>query len=672
MAWLATKEVAELLGYSERAIRNKAKNGEYVYRYIPSSTGRGGRKMEISLESLPEQAQKAYYNQVNGDSQFVFNTDYTSTKAQKEKESLKKLAVKEYKKFLKESKKGGMKKTTDIMDIFVKHWNSEHDFHISCKNLYDWMQKLKKGKSLVDGRGGYNRGQSKIPDKYKEEFNSLYLQQSKPSLQSCYDEIRIKATVNGDYLPGIKSFRNHVNNLDTALVKRLREGQKAFDDTCLPYIERNYSLLSPNDYWVSDHHLWDVFVRVPDGKGGWKLERPWGSYWMDMRTRKMMSSIIRVESPNSDVVLCSFGLGVEQFGIPKGVRLDNGKDYKARDMFYPEGHYLKDEDTDRIYKSLASNLQIDVTYAIPYNAKAKPIERVFNTFEEQLGKKYPSYAGSNAKKRPEDMKELDIMDVITLEDFIRQHDSYVYEFYNNRVHSGDSMNGKSPNRLYSDIEFSVRKASKEVLYFSLMRVKGTRVVQRNGITFNGAHFYNDNCINYIKQKVVAKYDPTKPEILYIFDTNENFLFIAKEIKKRGWSLTEEEYQEENHRKKTARLNAMKGYKTNNDVRSTEEIGERIQRLADSTEKTYAAMPKTIELVRNEQIEGNFRRVSLSDIERNYEDVLKREKERQKADDEEQKAYANKFKKKFLDRANETRKERTGYDKNEGGAHANFG
>lgn len=39
MAWLATKEAAELLGYSERAIRNKAKNGEYAYRYMLTSRG---------------------------------------------------------------------------------------------------------------------------------------------------------------------------------------------------------------------------------------------------------------------------------------------------------------------------------------------------------------------------------------------------------------------------------------------------------------------------------------------------------------------------------------------------------------------------------------------------------------------------------------------------------
>ncbi len=653
MAWLATKEAAELLGYSERAIRNKAKNGEYVYRYIPSSTGRGGRKMEISMESLPEQAQKAYHNQTNGDSQFVVNTDYTSTNAQKKKGELRALAVSEYRKFEKKAIKGGMTRKGDIRAAFVNQWNKEHgDFQLTSKSLYDWQKKSKSGQveKLTDKRGGYNRGQSSIPKDYMELFDSLYLQQTKPSIESCFRDVQMEANRNGDVIPGIKAFRNYVRNMDKAMCIRAREGQKAFDDKCMPYIERDYSLLHPNQFWVSDHHLWDIFVRVPDNKGGWKLERPWGSYWMDMRTRKIMSSIIRTESPNSDVVLCSFGLGVEHFGIPNGVRLDNGKDYKARDMFYPEGHYIVSEDDERkIFRSLASNLQIDVTYAIPYNAKAKPIERVFNTFEEQLGKKYPSYAGSNAKQRPEDLKELDIMDVITLEEFIEHHNRYVYEIYNNAKHSGDAMGGKSPN---ADIPFTIRRASKEVLYFSLMRVKGQRTVQRNGITFKGIHFYNDNCINYIGQKVTARYDPTKPEILYVFDVNENFLFVAEEIQKQGWNLTDEDYQRENQRKKIARQKALNSYTADNVVRSTEAVGERLKRQAESMEQTEAAKPKTVEIVRNEKIEENIRRISMSDMERNYEDVLNQNRARKKAVSERQKGFADKFKKKMLDRAYE--------------------
>jgi putative transposase len=306
----------------------------------------------------------------------------------------------------------------------------------------------------------------------------------------------------------------------------------------------------------------------------------------------------------------------------------------------------------KIFRSLASNLQIDVTYAIPYNAKAKPIERVFNTFEEQLGKKYPSYAGSNAKQRPEDLKELDIMDVITLEEFIEHHNRYVYEIYNNAKHSGDAMGGKSPNQAYADIPFTIRRASKEVLYFSLMRVKGQRTVQRNGITFKGIHFYNDNCINYIGQKVTARYDPTKPEILYVFDVNENFLFVAEEIQKQGWNLTDEDYQRENQRKKIARQKALNSYTADNVVRSTEAVGERLKRQAESMEQTEAAKPKTVEIVRNEKIEENIRCISMSDMERNYEDVLNQNRARKKAVSERQKGFADKFKKKMLDRAYE--------------------
>lgn len=653
MIWLSTKEAAELLGYEQSTIRKKAKNSEYIHRYIPSATGQGGKKLEILLESLPEQAQKAYHNK-NGECQTVFNTDYTSTNKQKEKGTLRRLAVSEWGKFKTRKKKEGMKKTTEITNLFVENWNKEHDdLHISSKLLYEWKKRLKKGDTLIDKRGGYNRGQSTIPEYYKNMFDSIYLQQTKPSIESCFKEVKLESSLKGDYIPGIKAFRNHVRNMNKAMVIRAREGKKAFDDKCMPYIERDYSLISPNDWWVSNHHLWDIFVRIPNGKGGWKLGRPWGSYWMDMRTRKIMSSIIRIESPNSDVVLCSFGLGVEHFGIPKGVRLDNGKDYKARDMFYPEGKYIcSEDDQKKIYNSLAANLQIAVTYAIPYNAKAKPIERVFNTFEEQLGKKYPSYAGSNAKKRPEDLKDLNIMDVITLEEFIEQHNRYVYEIYNETGHSGDSMYGKSPNQVYSEIPFTIRRASKEVLYFSLMRVKGIRKVQRNGITFKGVHFRSDSCIDYIDQEVIAKYDPTKPEILYIFDMNENFLFTATKKPKKGWELTEEDYQEENETKKIARQKILNSYTSDNTIRSTQSIGDRLKIQAESLEKASIAKPKTVEIVRNDKIEENIRRVSMSDMERNYEDILKQNKARKKAVSDRQKELADKFKKKMLDRAYE--------------------
>lgn len=53
-----------------------------------------------------------------------------------------------------------------------------------------------------------------------------------------------------------------------------------------------------------------------------------------------------------------------------------------------------------------------------------------------------------------------------------------------------------------------------------------------------------------------------------------------------------------------------------------------------------------------RIEENIRRVSMSDMERNYEDILKQNKARKKAVSDRQKELADKFKKKMLDRAYE--------------------
>ena len=62
LTWLKVKEVAELLGMTERAIRWGATvKNKYEYRHV-EGIGRGGIQIEIALESLPEEAQRRYYN----------------------------------------------------------------------------------------------------------------------------------------------------------------------------------------------------------------------------------------------------------------------------------------------------------------------------------------------------------------------------------------------------------------------------------------------------------------------------------------------------------------------------------------------------------------------------------------------------------------------------------
>lgn len=651
MAWLNVKETANLLCFTERAIRTKAKKGEFKYQYISSNAGRGGRCMQILLESLPEHAQKAYYNQNSDECQPVVNTDFDATSSQKEKGDLKGKAIRNYNKFLKQALKDGMKKG-EAMVTFITQWNIEHpEFHITKSSFYRWIHESPRGDptKLVDKRGGHNRGESKIPEKYKKIFDSFYLRETQPKFQFCFRMTQMEANRNGETIPKVKAFQNYVKSIPPAVITRFRKGEKAYKDKYENFIERDYESLHPNEYWVSDHHIWDVFVRIPDGKGNWKLVRPWGTYWIDQRTRKILSSYLRPESPNSDIVLYTFKSAVEQFGIPENVLLDNGKDYKAHDLF-------NQEDNDRVESALASGLGIKTTYAIPYNAKAKLIERFFRTAEGQFGKLFPSYAGSNAKQRPENLKDLNIMEYPTMEYFIELHNRYVYEVYNNSSHTGEGMDGKSPNEMYAKLSFTKRTAPKKVLHLCLMRVKGKRKVRREGIVFNNVIYDSIDGAErakYIDRKVLAKYDPEKPEVLYIYDTNEKFLFVAYEKPKRNSNITNEEYEEENRKKKAvkqAMLGSYASYKETQDVATVRDI---LQGLAEDTPKTEIPPSSMVEIVRNEKAEENARQISMSKLDRDYEAALEREKANKKAATGRQKEYMDRFNDKFLNMALES-------------------
>lgn len=647
--WISTKEAAKVLHETEQGVRYNAKKRRlYLYRNVKGNVGQGGIKVEILLESLPEYAQKEYHNQVYGGSQIVLNTIPTSTKAQKEKGELRDLAVSEYKKYEKKMKEGGLTKKGIIRAEFIELWNKEHpDFQTTSKSLYEWQKNRKKGKSNVDRRGGQNRGQSSIPPFYREYFLSLYLQQAKPTLDFCFLETQAKARQNGDTIPGIKAFRNLVGKLPKTVIIRGREGKKAFEDKCMLTQQRDYSLLAPNDIWIADHHEWDIFVRVPDGSGGWKPIRPWGSYWIDQRTRKILSGFLRDGSPNADIVLQSFAIAVEKFGIPQKVYLDNGKDYKANDL------YLNDCN-NKVCDSLAKHLQLETIFAIPYNARAKEIERAFRTLESQLAKMYPSYAGRNAKERPEEYKEVEIMEMITLEEFIEQHEQFINQIYNEDAQRGDGMSNQSPNYLYNTLDYVKRIMPSNVLDFCLLRVKGIRTIQKEGITFDYTLYLNPEFQDHLGQKIIAKYNPANPDLLYIFDLDENFLFTAPKRKKYSFNPTDEDYAEANHIKKIARESALNGYKPNKEIRTTEAIGERLDILASHIKKAPVSEPKTVEVVRNPKMEENARRFNMSELERNYKDALEKqrqqEKKRQQATNERQKGYIDKFKKEMLDRA----------------------
>ena len=350
--------------YLSRQYKKNSLKDKYTCWYI-DGVGRGGKQLQILLESLPQEAQDRY------------NNPGTEEELLSDKFSMTQLQEADYKaKVVQDFKASGLS-----AEKFLEQFNSENDEKIAVRTLYIWQEKFTEGgmQALVDGRGGHNKGACSISDEVWEFFYSLYMTLQKRSIQWCYDKTRMKFPD----IPSVSAFKRKVRTIPEYAILRYRVGTKAFTDA-LPSMIRDKSQVKPNDIWCSDHHRADVFVKNSTGH----IIRPLITVFSDICSTKIISFIVREEDPNTTVVKKCLRLGMETYGVPYEIYTDNGKDYKARDLSleYP--------------LSVMNVLGIGKITATPYHGQAKPIERFFRTLEERFGKMFYSYAGNDAKSVP--------------------------------------------------------------------------------------------------------------------------------------------------------------------------------------------------------------------------------------------------------------------------------
>ena len=160
------------------------------------------------------------------------------------------------------------------------------------------------------------------------------------------------------YIPSISTFERKAKEIPEYTIIEYRHGQKTLSDH-MPSMMRSKLDIVPNDIWGSDHHKMDVFVKNARGK----VVRPWLTVFFDIRSNKVVGHIVREADPNATVVKQCLKQGILKYGIPKEVYFDNRKDYKSK--VFSRDYPL----------SIANQLGIGNIYAMPYNAKAKSVER---------------------------------------------------------------------------------------------------------------------------------------------------------------------------------------------------------------------------------------------------------------------------------------------------------
>jgi putative transposase len=361
-----------------------------------------------------------------------------------------------------------------------------------------------------------------------------------------------------------------------------REGAKALNDKCLPYAERDWRLLTVGEGLVADGHRLNFQVIHPfTGKPcrativlfwDWKSAYPLGWEIMIEESTQCIASALR----NAILTLGK---------IPKWLLIDNGKAFKAK-VFTSEM-----ELEDGILYGMFATLGIHTHFSRAYNPQEKPLERFWGTFNNWFERLLPSYTGASINDKPAYMMRNE-------KDAQARHNKWVpkieevqqllinwRDFYAGQPSRGrDGMTAgeifeaeKGPGVDLNDLHH-------------LMMVKEKMQVHRNGITFNGWHYYNE-ALYGIKDHIIGKYSLSDYSEIYCFYKNQ-FLCVAKPIEKIHPMACESEYPKD--REAVKRVASLKNRvkRTTKNLLSLIETGKNVD-----LERSFQRSPEVAEVVK---------------------------------------------------------------------------
>jgi len=128
---------------------------------------------------------------------------------------------------------------------------------------------------------------------------------------------------------------------------------------------------------------------------------------------------------------------------------------------------------------------VEVIYAIPYNAQAKLIERMFRTFRHRFDEDFEAYRGTHGEKS-ELARELYYQSqrLPTISELAYLLQLAIGEYNSILPHGGRGMDGRTPDQVFYDesIRIPRRNPDKAFALLFFEPVKGGRIVGRNGIS----------------------------------------------------------------------------------------------------------------------------------------------------------------------------------------------
>ncbi|WP_297978938.1 Mu transposase C-terminal domain-containing protein [uncultured Oscillibacter sp.] len=537
---LNTKQVAELKGCSEQFIRKLAKEGKLKGKK-PTSTSEWEFSIDAIAEYNPDLVLKYFY-QVKASFPVPPADLLPERKASKPldhytAEEQKEIAwwlrtLKEWQQY--RSKYPGSKAEADDMFIALCA-KTDPEHRLSVDMLYRRQRALDENDldGLVNKRGKNRKGKSTITDPMRQAFLYYYLDQSQHPIKKCYEYMKLWAQQEAPYLvadiPSYTTFYRMVQNDIPEPIKILgREGEKAFDDRCAPYIQRIYSEMASNEWWIADNHTFDVITQGDNGQ----RHRLYLTAFFDARSGIFTGCYVTT-APSSQATLIALRKGILKYGIPENIYVDNGREFLTFDIGGLGHRKKKPKDGQERFEPppVFERLGIKMTNAIVRNAKAKIIERRFRDVKDHLSRLFDTYTGGNVLEKPERLKGVLKNGEIPLDStFTEAVEELLDWYFNQQPYGGEVVadRGKPRQQVYNENLYTKRVAGAEDLNLMLMRSARPQKVGRLGVRlpiagYNISYWDDDFIMQMQGKQVYLRYDPDDLREVRVYDLQDRFI-----------------------------------------------------------------------------------------------------------------------------------------------------
>ena len=627
--WLSVVETQEILDISQPAVLYRINKGLVDSRKA-DNPGRAGKKYEIALDSLPQDAQDRYWAQVRAQ-QEALNPGKAARafqKAQAQAEAAEAQTVEANEEYLE-----APKWQKDIIDERLRivtesyhmtiaetlKWAEEQGYKVSRGTLYRWRKAYEEGgKNALAAGYGNRAGDSIIPDDVFEQYCAAYLSQNQTSSFDAYQRALGYMVIHYPSVlaarkdaPSLKAFEYRLKRTkDESAIYYARHGESAWNRKYGYYIAADYSAAFCGETAVSDHMQFDVLVTDPQTG---KPVRPWLTAWCDWKSRKLLAWDIHTSDPCSDHIFNSFHTMCSEFGLPQNILIDNGRDYRSKDFAGGRNVTRKiDRKIDvKRTSSLMEDLGIKPFFALPFNAQRKNIERLFKDFHNKFERHFKGYTGTNIVKRPEILKEqIKRGELMTFEELKRIAEDFIVNVFNKRIFGKNAVHvGKSPDQVWEEDNVTLRRASERTLAVFLQRTSEALRVTRNGVRDpqlkdQDVYYWAEEMVSLVGSYVYLRRDLKKYGTAWVYAVGDDRkpLCLAT-IKGTVDPFADSEASKEELKKQIARkrkvTKAVRAAAAVNDTATPDDKLEMLKAAAAYTDAkrgyTPALQPSTIEV-----------------------------------------------------------------------------